>query len=61
MRDVKEAKPERSRAAKWTRRGFIGAGVLTGGALLIGVGVRPGNPVGKLGPIVAGGPGRTAD
>ncbi len=51
------AKPERSRAAKWSRRGFIGAGVLAGGALLIGVGVRPGNPVGKLSPLVAGGTG----
>ena len=50
-------KPERSRAAKWSRRGFIGAGVLAGGALLIGVGVRPGNPVGKLAPLVAGGEG----
>lgn len=49
--------PQRRRAAKWTRRGFIGAGVLAGGALLIGVGVRPGNPVGKLGPVVAGGEG----
>lgn len=49
--------PQRSRTAKWTRRGFIGAGVLAGGALLIGVGVRPGNPVGKLGPVVAGGEG----
>ena len=51
------AKPPRSRAAKWTRRGFIGAGVLAGGALLIGVGVRPGNPVDRLGPLVAGGEG----
>ena len=51
------AKPPRSRAAKWTRRGFIGAGVLAGGALLIGVGVRPGNPIGELGPKVAGGAG----
>jgi isoquinoline 1-oxidoreductase subunit beta len=51
------AKPPRSRAAKWTRRGFIGAGVLAGGALIVGVAVRPGNPVGKLGPIVAGGEG----
>jgi isoquinoline 1-oxidoreductase beta subunit len=49
--------PERSRAAKWTRRGFIGAGAVAGGALLIGVGVRPGNPVDKLGPLVAGGTG----
>ena len=48
---------ERSRAAKWTRRGFIGAGVLAGGGLLIGVGVRPGNPVDKLKPLVAGGVG----
>ncbi|MFN5820878.1 MAG: molybdopterin cofactor-binding domain-containing protein, partial [Novosphingobium sp.] len=51
------AKPPRSRAAKWTRRGFIGAGVLAGGALLIGVGVRPDNPIGELGPKVAGGEG----
>lgn len=33
---------------KWTRRGFIGAGVLAGGAFVVGVAVRPGNPVGKL-------------
>jgi isoquinoline 1-oxidoreductase beta subunit len=46
-----------SKAAKWTRRGFIGAGVLAGGGLLIGVAVRPGNPVGKLAPIVASGAG----
>ena len=57
MSTIESSKPQRSRAAKWTRRGFIGAGVLAGGALLIGVGVRPGNPVGKLKPIVAGGTG----
>ena len=34
---------------KWTRRGFITAGVLAGGALAIGVGIRPGD----LGPKVA--------
>lgn len=51
------SKPQRSKAAKWTRRGFIGAGTLAGGALLIGVAVRSGNPVGKLKPIVAGGDG----
>ncbi len=50
-------KKQRSSAAKWTRRGFIGAGALAGGALLIGVGVRPGNPVGKLAPLVAGSDG----
>lgn len=48
------AKNERSKLAKWSRRGFIGAGVLAGGGLLIGIGVRPGNPVGSLAPKVAG-------
>lgn len=42
---------------KWSRRGFIGAGVLTGGALIIGVAVRPGNPVEKLRGKVATGDG----
>lgn len=42
---------------KWSRRGFIGAGVLAGGALVVGVAVRPGNPVGKLRGDVADGAG----
>lgn len=41
----------------WTRRGFIGAGVVTGGALIVGVAVRPGNPVDRLKPLVASGEG----
>ena len=49
--------PKRSRLAKWSRRGFIGAGVLAGGGLLIGIGVRPGNPTADLAPKVAGGDG----
>jgi len=57
MSEVKDAKTPRSKAAKWTRRGFIGAGVLAGGALLVGVAVRSGNPIDKLKPIVAGGDG----
>ncbi|WP_284124374.1 xanthine dehydrogenase family protein molybdopterin-binding subunit [Parerythrobacter aestuarii] len=57
MTDQTDIKQERSSLAKWSRRGFIGAGVLAGGGLLIGIAVRPGNPVGKLGPIVAGGEG----
>lgn len=57
MNEQTTIKPPRSRLAKWSRRGFIGAGVLAGGGLLIGIGVRPGNPVSKLGPIVAGGEG----
>ncbi len=54
---TKTQKPERSRLAKWSRRGVIGAGVLAGGGLLIGIGVRPGNPIDDLAPKVAGGDG----
>ncbi|MEP0392274.1 MAG: molybdopterin cofactor-binding domain-containing protein [Erythrobacter sp.] len=54
---TENAKKERSKLAKWSRRGFIGAGVLAGGGLLIGIGVRPGNPVGSLSSKVAGGDG----
>ncbi|WP_299193852.1 molybdopterin cofactor-binding domain-containing protein [uncultured Erythrobacter sp.] len=57
MNDLTPEKTERSKLAKWSRRGFIGAGVLAGGGLLIGIGVRPGNPVGSLAPKVAGGAG----
>lgn len=57
MNDLTPEKKERSKLAKWSRRGFIGAGVLAGGGLLIGIGVRPGNPIGALGPKVASGAG----
>lgn len=57
MSEAGETKDQRSRLGKWSRRGFIGAGVLAGGALIIGVGLRAGNPVGRLKPIVAGGEG----
>ncbi|MEO9599203.1 molybdopterin cofactor-binding domain-containing protein [Parasphingorhabdus sp.] len=42
---------------KWSRRAFIGAGVVAGGALVVGVAVRPGNPTEKLKPFVANGDG----
>ncbi len=57
MSEGADTKPQRSKSAKWTRRGFIGAGALAGGALIVGVAVRSGNPVGKLKAIVAGGDG----
>lgn len=41
------------RAKKWSRRAFIGAGVAAGGALVIGVAVRPGNPIDRLSPMLA--------
>lgn len=40
---------------KWSRRGFIGAGIVAGGAFVVGVAIRPGNPVGRLKPLVAPG------
>ncbi len=33
---------------KWTRRGFIAAGVVSGGALMVGVGIREGHRAPKL-------------
>ncbi|MGI9326982.1 MAG: molybdopterin cofactor-binding domain-containing protein [Pseudomonadales bacterium] len=37
---------------KWTRRGLITAGVLSGGALVVGVALRPGHRTPKLAPLV---------
>jgi isoquinoline 1-oxidoreductase beta subunit len=56
MNDLSPEK-KKSGLAKWSRRGFIGAGVLAGGGLLIGIGVRPGNPIGSLASKVAPGAG----
>ena len=39
---------------KWTRRAFITTGVLAGGAVVIGVAIRPGNRAGKVAPLIAG-------
>ncbi|MGI9549774.1 MAG: molybdopterin cofactor-binding domain-containing protein [Aurantibacter sp.] len=39
---------------KWTRRAFITAGVLTGGALVLGVAIRPGNRANKVKHLIAG-------
>ena len=33
---------------KWTRRGFISAGVIAGGGLIVGVAIRPGNRAGDF-------------
>ena len=55
MNDMSPDEKERSALGKWSRRAFIGAGVLAGGGLLIGIGVRPGNPIASLAPKVAPG------
>ena len=39
---------------KWTRRAFISTGVLAGGAVVIGVAIRPGNRAGKVRHLIAG-------
>ena len=39
---------------KWTRRAFITTGVLTGGALVIGIAIRPGNRANKVKDLIAG-------
>jgi isoquinoline 1-oxidoreductase beta subunit len=39
---------------KWTRRAFISAGVLTGGAVVFGIAIRPGNRADKVSALVAG-------
>ena len=41
---------------KWSRRGFISAGVIAGGGLIVGVAIRPGNRAAKLSdPVTADG------
>ena len=55
----KEKRANETRGAKWTRRGFIGvgavAGLAVGGALVVGVAIRPGDRTDKLaGSVVEG-------
>ncbi|MCR9082796.1 MAG: molybdopterin-dependent oxidoreductase, partial [Cyclobacteriaceae bacterium] len=38
---------------KWTRRAFIGTGILASGALVIGVAIRPGNRSSKVAGLIA--------
>ena len=42
----KVKKPKKK--GRWTRRAFIGAGLLAGGALVVGVAIRPGDRTGDL-------------
>ena len=48
----KEKRANETRGAKWTRRGFMGvgavAGLAVGGALVVGVAIRPGDRTDKL-------------
>ena len=44
----KEKRAGESKTRKWSRRGFITASVIGGGALLIGVAIRPGDRTDKL-------------
>ena len=38
---------------KWTRRAFIGAGVLAGGTVIFGIAIRPGNRASKVAGLIA--------
>ena len=38
---------------KWTRRAFIGAGVLAGGTVIFGIAIRPGNRSSKVADLIA--------
>ncbi|MCP9770499.1 xanthine dehydrogenase family protein molybdopterin-binding subunit [Lacihabitans sp. LS3-19] len=38
---------------KWTRRAFIGTGILAGGAAVVGIAIRPGNRAGKMKDLLA--------
>ncbi|WP_373491197.1 molybdopterin cofactor-binding domain-containing protein [Parasphingorhabdus sp.] len=53
MSETATASP--AKKGKWTRRAFIGAGVVAGSALVVGVAVRPGNPIDRLNPLLASG------
>ena len=51
----KARRAAQSRKEKWTRRGFITAGVIGGGALLIGITIRPGDRRAQLAPLAVNG------
>ena len=52
MKSAKNVKP--AKTGKWTRRGFITAGTLAGGALLVAVAIRPGHIEKKMAKYVEG-------
>ena len=52
---MNDATSKPSKGRKWTRRGFIAAGIVAGGAFAIGVAIRPGHRAPRLGPLVAEG------
>jgi isoquinoline 1-oxidoreductase subunit beta len=57
MNDDLTAQTPPKKKGKWTRRAFIGAGLLTGGALVVGVAVRSGKPPEHLRKTLAGADG----
>ncbi len=52
-KDQDTPKKKTKKKGKWTRRGLITAGLLAGGALIVGVAIRPGDRTGKLSKLVA--------
>ena len=52
--ETKTKVKKEKKKGRWTRRGFIGAGLIAGGALVVGVAIRPGDRTDKLEKYVAG-------
>lgn len=52
---MSEASAPEKKKGKWSRRAFIGAGLVTGGALVVGVAIRSGKPSERLQKLVANG------
>ena len=52
-KDQDTPKKKTKKKGKWTRRGLITASLLAGGALIVGVAIRPGDRTGKLSKLVA--------
>ncbi len=38
---------------KWSRRAFISGGIISGGVVLFGIAIRPGNRVAKVAPLIS--------
>ncbi|MEP4051377.1 MAG: molybdopterin cofactor-binding domain-containing protein [Litorimonas sp.] len=52
--ETKTKVKKEKKKGRWTRRGFIGAGLVAGGALVVGVAIRPGDRTDKLAKYVTG-------
>lgn len=59
MNEQKIEEQSKKKKGNWTRRAFIGASLVTGGALVVGVAIRTGKPDDRIRSLVAGGDGES--